>query len=43
MPHNLITLSRTALYELVWSKPVRDVARDFQLSDVALAKPAARL
>ena len=29
MPQNLITLSRTALYELVWTKPVRDVAKDF--------------
>ena len=38
MPQNLITLSRTALYELVWSKPVRDVAKDFGMSDVALAK-----
>ena len=35
---NLITLSRSELYELVWSKPVRDVAKDFGMSDVALAK-----
>ena len=35
---NLITLSRTALYELVWTKPVRDIASDFGISDVALAK-----
>jgi len=38
MPQNLITLSRTALYDLVWSKPVRDVAKEFGISDVALAK-----
>ena len=38
MPHNLITLPRSQLYELVWSKPVRDLAADFSISDVALAK-----
>ena len=38
MPQNYITLPRSALYELVWSKPVRDVAADFGISDVALAK-----
>ncbi len=35
---NYITLSRSALYELIWSKPVRDIASDFGISDVALAK-----
>ena len=38
MPHNLITLPRSQFYELVWSKPVRDLAADFSISDVALAK-----
>ena len=43
MPTNFITLPRSQLYDLVWTKPVRDVARDFCMSDVALAMPAARL
>jgi hypothetical protein len=43
MPQNHLTLPRSQLYELVWSKPVRDVVKDFGMSDVALAKPAARL
>jgi len=38
MPHNLITLPRSELYNLVWSKPVRDIAAEFGISDVALAK-----
>jgi hypothetical protein len=38
MPHNLITLPRSELYERVWSKPVRDVAQEFGISGVALAK-----
>jgi hypothetical protein len=38
MPTNYITLPRSQLYELVWSKPVRDVAKEFGISDVALAK-----
>jgi hypothetical protein len=38
MPTNYITLPRSKLYELVWSKPVRDVAAEFGISDVALAK-----
>jgi hypothetical protein len=32
------TLSREDLYELVWSKPIRELAKDFRISDVALAK-----
>jgi len=43
MPTNLITLPRSELYKLVWSRPVRDVARDFGMSDVALAMPPAQL
>ena len=37
-PTNPLTLTRQQLHDLVWSKPVRDVAKDFGLSDVALAK-----
>jgi len=43
MPTNFITLPRSEQYKLVWSRPVRNVARDFGMSDVALAMPAARL
>lgn len=32
------TLSREDLYELVWSKPMRELAKDFGISDVTLAK-----
>ena len=38
MPTNFITLPRSELYELVWSKPVTEVARELGVSDVALAK-----
>lgn len=38
-----MTLSREDLYELVWSKPVTDLAKDFGISDVALAKRCKRL
>jgi hypothetical protein len=38
-----ITLSRDDLYELVWSKPMSDLAKDFGISDVALAKRCKRL
>ena len=43
MPINFITLPRSQLYALVWTKPVRDVAADFGISDVALARRAARV
>ena len=33
-----MTLSRAALYELVWSKPVTQLAKEFGLSDVGFAK-----
>ena len=33
-----ITISREGLYDLVWSKPVVQVAKDFGISDVAVAK-----
>src|SRR5215470_6470577 len=38
-----LTVSREDLYELVWSKPMRDLAKDFGISDVALAKRCRRL
>src|SRR6201997_2741458 len=46
MPENEeepLTLSREDLYELVWSKPMRDLAKDFGISDVGLAKRCRRL
>ena len=33
-----IVLSRTRLYELVWLKPIRTLAQEFGISDVALGK-----
>lgn len=36
------TLSRNALYDLVWSQPVRALAPTFDLSDVGLRKVCAR-
>ena len=38
-----LTLSREELYELVWSKPMVELAEDFGLSDVALAKRCRKL
>lgn len=35
---NPLTLSRQELYDLVWSKPVTEVAKELGLSDVAVAK-----
>lgn len=40
---NHLTLSREDLYELVWSKPMTELAQDFGLSDVALAKRCRKL
>jgi hypothetical protein len=40
---NPLTISREDLYELVWSKPMRDLAKDFGISDVGLAKRCRRL
>jgi hypothetical protein len=42
-PDDPLTLSREDLYELVWSKPITELAKDFGLSDVALAKRCRRL
>ena len=36
-------LSRSDLYELVWTKPMRQLAAEFGLSDVALAKTCRRM
>src|SRR5260221_11357214 len=33
-----LTLSREDLYELAWSKPISELAKDFGISDVGLAK-----
>lgn len=32
------TIIRKEIYDLVWSKPIRDVAPGLNLSDVGLAK-----
>lgn len=37
-----IILSRRELYDLVWSKPMRDVAAEFGISDVGLSKVCER-
>lgn len=38
-----ITLTREALYDLVWSKPMSKLAPEFGISDVALTKRCKRL
>ena len=38
MSTNYITLTRQSLYELVWSKPMTALAKEFGITDVALAK-----
>jgi hypothetical protein len=38
-----LTLSREDLYELAWSKPMSELAKDFGISDVALAKRCRKL
>jgi len=40
---NPLTLSREDLYGLVWSNPMTELAQDFGLSDVALAKRCRKL
>src|SRR5205085_184046 len=39
----VIHLAREQLYELVWRKPVSTLAREFGISDVALAKWCKKL
>ena len=38
MPTNYITLTRQELYDMVWATPMSSLAKDFGISDVALAK-----
>src|SRR5450631_3992615 len=38
MPANYITLTRQELYDMVWSEPMSSLAKNFAISDVALAK-----
>lgn len=38
-----LTLTREDLYELVWSKPMVELAKDFGLSDAAVAKRCRKL
>jgi hypothetical protein len=38
MPQNPLTLTRQTLHDLVWSKPMSELAKDFGMSDVGLAK-----
>ena len=38
MTSGLLKVTREELFELVWSKPVIELAKDFGMSDVALAK-----
>jgi len=36
-------IEREKLYELVWSKPMTDVAKDYDVSDKAIAKICGKL
>jgi hypothetical protein len=38
-----VCLTRQRLYELVWSKPMTEIAVDFGMSDVAFAKHCKKL
>jgi hypothetical protein len=38
-----MTLSREDLYELAWTKPLSELAKDFKTSDVALGERCKRL
>jgi len=38
-----VVISREGLYELVWSKPVVQIAKDFGISDVAVSKICKKL
>ena len=38
-----LTISREDLYELAWSKPMSELAKDFGISDVGLAKRCRKL
>jgi hypothetical protein len=41
--HSHLSLSREQLYELVWSKPMQHLAKDYGVSDRAMAKFCARM
>ena len=43
MTHETIRLKRDDLYEQVWTRPLRDIAKDYSLSDVGLGKICRRL
>ena len=43
MATDYLTLTREQLYALVWSKPVSELAKDFGISDVAVAKRLRKL
>ncbi len=38
-----IEITRDQLYEAIWSKPTTAVAKDFEISDVAVAKICKKL
>jgi hypothetical protein len=42
IPKDHLKLTREELHDLVWAKPMTQVAKDFQISDRALAKVCAR-
>jgi hypothetical protein len=42
IPKDHLKLTREELHDLVWAKPMTQVAKDFQISDRALAKICAR-
>ncbi len=43
MAYETVRLKREELYEQVWSRPLRDLAKEYSLSDVGLAKICRRL
>ena len=43
MTYETISLKREELYEQGWSRPMRDLAKDYGLSDTGLAKICRRL
>jgi len=43
MPLETRTYRRSELYEQVWARPMREVAKDYGVSDVALAKTCRKL
>jgi hypothetical protein len=43
MAYKTVRLKREELYEQVWSRPLRDLAKEYGLSDVGLAKICRRL